>query len=214
MSARRRYFAETAQTAFVAMLVLCRFVSPATAEDEAPAAWESPRMVWGVPDLQGTWTTATITGLQRMDDVDELVLSPEQARRIEKGSADFMASRGPAAAGIEAEARLALHSLAAQLVGPDGALENLDPTVEDRLGMLTERLRDATGELLSVLELTRSRMIGVDLLQAHANQARILLGQPIAAGPTTTLSVPSPTATNPTSTNPTSRTTLTLSSGN
>ena len=90
-------------------------------------------------------------------------------------SADFMASRGPAAAGIEAEARLALHSLAAQLVGPDGALENLDPTVEDRLGMLTERLRDATGELLSVLELTRSRMIGVDLLQAHANQARILL---------------------------------------
>ena len=49
-------------------------------------------MDWGAPDLQGTWTTATITGLQRMDDVDELVLTPEQARRIEQGSADFMAS--------------------------------------------------------------------------------------------------------------------------
>ena len=85
------------------------------------------------------------------------------------------------AIGIEAEARLALASLATQLVRPEGMLSTLDrdrsadPSVEERLGVLTDRLRDATGELLSVLELTRSRMIGVDLLQAHANQARVLL---------------------------------------
>lgn len=85
------------------------------------------------------------------------------------------------AIGIEAEARLALASLATQLVRPEGMLSTLDrdrsadPSVEERLGVLTNRLRDATGELLSVLELTRSRMIGVDLLQAHANQARVLL---------------------------------------
>eukprot|EP01043_Picozoa_sp_COSAG02_P002399 COSAG02_NODE_55_length_43887_cov_30.660364_20_plen_520_part_00 len=85
------------------------------------------------------------------------------------------------AVGIEAEARLALASLATQLVRPEGMLSTLDrersadPSVEERLGLLTDRLRDATGELLSVLELTRSRMIGVELLQAHANQARVLL---------------------------------------
>ena len=83
--------------------------------------------------------------------------------------------------GIEAEARTALAALATQLVRPEGMLSTLDrdrmadPSVEERLGLLTDRLRDATGELLSVLELTRSHMIGVELLQAHANQARVLL---------------------------------------
>ena len=64
--------------------------------------------------------------------------------------------------GIEAEARLALASLATQLVRPEGMLATLDrdrsdqllldPSVEERLGLLTDRLRDATGELLGVLE--------------------------------------------------------------
>jgi len=54
--------------------------------------YASPRLAWGAPDLQGTWTNATITGLERFDEIDRLVLTPEEALRIEEGSADFMSS--------------------------------------------------------------------------------------------------------------------------
>ena len=54
--------------------------------------WKVPRMAWGVPDLQDTWSNATISPLERPDGVDRLVLTPEEARRWEQGTADFMAS--------------------------------------------------------------------------------------------------------------------------
>jgi hypothetical protein len=54
--------------------------------------WQSPQMSWGVADLQGTWTNATITGLERFDGVRNLVLTPEEARGVEKGTADAYAS--------------------------------------------------------------------------------------------------------------------------
>ena len=52
------------------------FGSPA-ASDYTPE-----RTFYGQPDLQGTWTNATYTQLERPDEVDELVLTPEQARRL------------------------------------------------------------------------------------------------------------------------------------
>ena len=52
------------------------FGSPA-ASDYTPE-----RTFYGHPDLQGTWTNATYTQLERPDEVDELVLTPEQARRL------------------------------------------------------------------------------------------------------------------------------------
>jgi hypothetical protein len=54
--------------------------------------WVPPRMSWGAPDLQGTWTNATITGLERFDEVESLVLTPEEAGRIENRTAEFYAS--------------------------------------------------------------------------------------------------------------------------
>ena len=60
---------------------------PAAAED----SWKLPRMAWGVPDCQGTWTNATITGLERPDELEDLVLTPEQARAIEEGTEQAMA---------------------------------------------------------------------------------------------------------------------------
>ena len=36
------------------------------------AAQETPRTPWGHPDIQGTWTNATLTPLQRPADPDEL----------------------------------------------------------------------------------------------------------------------------------------------
>lgn len=75
----------------IALLALAIVVSIAGPTDSRAEAWKLPHMAWGDPDLQGTWTNATITGLERFDEVEKLVLSPEEARQIEKGTADFYA---------------------------------------------------------------------------------------------------------------------------
>jgi hypothetical protein len=48
----------------------------------AAAAWEAPRTAYGHPDLQGNWTNATITTIQRPDGL-RLVLTPEQVAEME-----------------------------------------------------------------------------------------------------------------------------------
>ena len=64
----------------------------AMAQASSAEQWKSKQLSWGVPDLQGTWTNASVTGLERFDEVDDLVLTPEAASRIEDGTADFFAS--------------------------------------------------------------------------------------------------------------------------
>jgi hypothetical protein len=64
------------------MLPLLLPSSLARAED-----WEPPRMPWGDPDLQGTWTNATITTLERPQGMDELVPSEERVRDLERQDA-------------------------------------------------------------------------------------------------------------------------------
>ncbi len=58
----------------------------------AAEAWQAPRMAWGDPDLQGTWTNATITGLERPDEIENLVLTPDEAREAEQAFAGFFES--------------------------------------------------------------------------------------------------------------------------
>ena len=41
--------------------------------------WTAKRMPWGAPDLQGTWTNATITTLYRPEEIDDLVITEAQA---------------------------------------------------------------------------------------------------------------------------------------
>ena len=50
--------------------------------------WQAPRMDWGDPDLQGVWTNATVTGLERLPGFDSLVISEAQARRLEQRDAE------------------------------------------------------------------------------------------------------------------------------
>jgi hypothetical protein len=50
--------------------------------------WQTPRMAWGNPDLQGVWTNATVTGLERLPGFDELVISEDQARALEQRDAE------------------------------------------------------------------------------------------------------------------------------
>ncbi len=46
--------------------------------------WQPPRMPWGDPDLQGIWTNATLSTLERPDELEELVITEQQAQALEK----------------------------------------------------------------------------------------------------------------------------------
>jgi len=71
-------------------LLLCVALSPvATAEK-----YEVPRMPWGAPDLQGIWTSATVSSLTRPDELEDygLVLTEAQANVIEEQGAEMLES--------------------------------------------------------------------------------------------------------------------------
>ena len=52
--------------------------------------WRAPKTVFGTPDLQGTWTNATITALERPAQFDTLVLTEEQTAEWEGRTEEFM----------------------------------------------------------------------------------------------------------------------------
>jgi hypothetical protein len=47
------------------------------------AAYTTPRTSWGVPDLQGFWTNASITRMSRPAGVDSLVITEAHAKKLE-----------------------------------------------------------------------------------------------------------------------------------
>ena len=57
-----------------------------TAQD---AAYRAPRTMDGAPDLQGTWTSNTITPFSRPAEFSELVLTREQAIALERQVAEY-----------------------------------------------------------------------------------------------------------------------------
>ncbi|MDD9890796.1 MAG: hypothetical protein OXU30_10700 [Gammaproteobacteria bacterium] len=53
----------------------------------AQDAWQVPRTAYGVPDLQGVWTSASITNLERDPSLgNTLIVDMEQARQIEQNA--------------------------------------------------------------------------------------------------------------------------------
>jgi len=54
-----------------------------------PSDWTVPRTNWGVPDLQGVWTNATLTPIERPDSLEgKTVLTTEEAAEFETRSAE------------------------------------------------------------------------------------------------------------------------------
>src|SRR3954462_383846 len=59
--------------------------APPAAKTAKPATWAVPRTPDGRPDIQGTWTYATLTPLERPDGLgDKRVLSEQEAAEFER----------------------------------------------------------------------------------------------------------------------------------
>ena len=52
--------------------------------------WQLQRLPWGDPNLQGTWTSATVTTLTRPEALETLVLTETQAAQIEQYGLELM----------------------------------------------------------------------------------------------------------------------------
>ena len=88
----------------VLMLALLSTVPPAFAQKTpAKPEWTAPRTPDGQPDLQGIWTNATLTPLERPASMkDKAFLTEEEAAAIEKRTAENRAATdkmGPLASG-------------------------------------------------------------------------------------------------------------------
>ncbi len=65
------------------------------------ANWVAPKTPDGQPDIQGTWTNATITPFERPDELaNKPVLTPEEAAALEKRAADNRVDRPPKAGDV------------------------------------------------------------------------------------------------------------------
>ncbi len=68
------------------------FAAPATAQS-TNGRWVIPRTANGHPDLQGNWSNATMTPIQRRRDQDSAVLALDEAKRGEQAKADRYTAR-------------------------------------------------------------------------------------------------------------------------
>jgi hypothetical protein len=83
------------------LIAAAAFAALATAAAAAPAAYHAPRNSVGQPDLQGVWTNATITPLERTAEFKDLVMPEADAKRLEgatdKQNADALKPTDPKA---------------------------------------------------------------------------------------------------------------------
>jgi hypothetical protein len=83
------------------LVVLCSLlggvgsISSASAQTRGSESseWTVPHTAYGDPDLQGTWSIATITPFERPPDVTTQFYTPEEVERIEQGERDRFVSR-------------------------------------------------------------------------------------------------------------------------
>jgi len=66
---------------FCASAMAMAFAGAAAAQS-APS-YVPPKTSWGAPDLQGFWTNASITDMQRSNEFPNLVMTPEEVKKME-----------------------------------------------------------------------------------------------------------------------------------
>ena len=77
--------------AFAAACVALLLVA-ATLEAQSSGSYTAPRTPWGVPDLQGIWTNATLTPVERPESMNGQMLTAEEAAAFEARSAEARAA--------------------------------------------------------------------------------------------------------------------------
>ena len=84
MNARR-----AARGAASAAVAIWLAAAPAAGQPQSAETWTMPRTSWGAPDLQGIWTNATLTPMERPETLEAAsVLTAEQAAEFEVQSAE------------------------------------------------------------------------------------------------------------------------------
>src|SRR5271168_375161 len=82
-------------TALLAGLSIAALAAPAVFADPAAAAagaYKAPMNAYGQPDLEGTWTNATLTTLERPKEYGtRKVMTPEEVKKIEGDDAKMVA---------------------------------------------------------------------------------------------------------------------------
>jgi hypothetical protein len=82
----------TSQVLATAVALFCATAGAAAREAENAKEWRAPRTEHGHPDLQGVWTNATITPLERPERFgDRLVITEAEARELEGAEAAYNA---------------------------------------------------------------------------------------------------------------------------
>jgi hypothetical protein len=84
MPSRAGFSTGCVPTAAAALITLLASAQPA---DAASSRWQAPRTSWGAPDLQGTWTNASLTSLER-DDLfkGKASLTPAETAEFERNN--------------------------------------------------------------------------------------------------------------------------------
>jgi hypothetical protein len=83
------------------ILVVLFLAGLAAAQTPSNKKWRAPETPDGQPDLQGTWTNATITPFERPDELaNKPVLTPAEAAELEKRAADNRVDRPPKAGDV------------------------------------------------------------------------------------------------------------------
>jgi hypothetical protein len=82
------------EATLVASIILIAGAAPALAASAAGKTWKAPRTADGQPDLQGVWTSATITPLERPAEFgDRKAMTAEEAAKLEGSEAAYNEER-------------------------------------------------------------------------------------------------------------------------
>ena len=83
----------SAMLASAVLASMALFATPAVSAQTEPG-YKTPHTSWGAPDLQGFWSNASLTGMQRPAGASGLVVSEEEPAKLAKRNIYSAVQRG------------------------------------------------------------------------------------------------------------------------